>query len=174
MEANYSVYVAAYQVVYDAVTAYINREYDLVPTHNEDHVYRNGFLKTFFTTDYTKLVVPSVYQTLEKYFLPDKNEVERQSDTILSRLKSTYADICGIVGYEYVTAIRANIVNGLVDSCLPHNKTDRKIITKFFNDYPFAIMAVIGSRYYTPNLFKTLKKNSMIYTPNTTSQGQPT
>lgn len=143
-------YTQKYEYACAMVNDYISRESLVALANKTNDVFEQGsIIQWLFTTDYSTLGQQEVLSQITEKLVKANDIKARQYQRSLTRLKSTYVDVCSALGMEFIHALTGNIVESL--AAVAGQPID--VFSSFFKQWPFMVLAVIGSRKYIYELF---------------------
>lgn len=151
-------YTQKYEYACAIVNDYIARESLIALANKSSDVFEQGsVIQWLFTTDYSTLSQQEVLSQVTEKLVKANDIKTRQYHRSLTRLKSSYVDVCSALGMNFVRTLTNNIVESL--AAIAGQPTDE--FTKFFKQWPFMILAVIGSRKYICELFTNQRRSDL-------------
>lgn len=140
-----------YEYAVHLVDDYISREVLLDQSVNSANVYgEESFLQSLFSTDYSMVKIPAVFNEINHRLATCSLDKSRPYTMSVARLKSTYVDMCAVLGVEFVDVITSRIIDAYTKlDNTSERKTTRARYTDFFDRWPFIILCVIGNKVYS-------------------------
>lgn len=143
-------YTQKYEYACAMVNDYISREALIALANKSNDVFDQGsIIQWLFTTDYSTISQPEVLAQVTEKLVKANDIKARQYQRSLTRLKGTYVDVCSALGMDFVHTLTNNIVESLTAISGQSNE----VFVEFFKQWPFMILAVVGSRKYVYDLF---------------------
>lgn len=145
-------YTQRYEYTCAMVNDYIARESLITAVNKSGDIFDQGSTTQWlFTTDYSAICQDEVMTQITNRLTKACDMTSRQYQMPLTRLKGTYVDICAALGADFVKTLTNNIVTALAANA----RQPDTVYVKFFNDWPFMILPIVGARTYTRELFRT-------------------
>lgn len=151
MEGNYT---QKYEYACAMIADFVDREALIDQSSNSENVYgENSIILWAFTTDFSMVRDTQVRKEIEDKLGKFNADKSRPYQMALTRLKSTYVDMCAALGIEFADEMQKNIVESLMRLANTVSRKDRKQIEAFFKSWPYLSLCIIGKKAFIKKLF---------------------